>query len=160
VALADKLVLVAILLSTIAVIWALRRSGGRGGQLLAASIVAFNGVALIAMMVGHSLDIASQLYVGRSCEGVEFTYNFRTYSLFLLAAVLTACGTALVQAAFGLTRNTAGATRHGLRSAALTLLVVIPLLPIQLFFASILAVLALVSTVVLALQRVPAEIRE
>jgi hypothetical protein len=47
-----------------------------------------------------------------------------------------------------------------LRSAALTLLVVIPLLPIQLFFASILAVLALVSTVVLALQRVPAEIRE
>jgi hypothetical protein len=61
VALADKLVLVAIALFTIAVIWALRRSGARGGRLLTASIVAFNGVALIAMMVGHSLDIASRL---------------------------------------------------------------------------------------------------
>jgi hypothetical protein len=160
VALADKLVLVAIALFTIAVIWALRRSGARGGRLLTASIVAFNGVALIAMMVGHSLDIASRLYVGRSYEGVELTYNFRIYSLFLLAAVLTACGMALVRAAFGLTRNTAGATRHGLRSAAVTLLVVIPLLPIQSFFAIILTVLALLSTAALALQRVAAQVRE
>jgi hypothetical protein len=155
--LADKLVLVTIALSTIVVTWALLRSGARGGRLVAGSIVAFNGVVLIAMMVGHSLDIASRLYVGRSYEGVALTYNFRIYSLFLLAAVLIACGTALVQAAFGLTRNTAGATRRGLRCAVLTLLVVIPLLPIQLFFAIIHTVLALLSTAVLAWYRVAAE---
>ena len=149
----DRIVLAAIALCSVAFVAVLFRRGTRGQRLFTASVVGFNGIALSAMMLGHTVDIAGRLYIGTSYEGAPMTYDFRRYSLFLLAAVLVACGIALLRAAWGIASGTGDARRNALRAAAVTLAVVVPLLPLQLFFALIHTVLASISVAVVALHR-------
>ena len=84
---------------------------------------------------------------------MPISYDFHRYPLFLLAAVLIACGIALLRAAWGIAGDAVDARRNAQRAPAITLAVVAPLLPIQLFFALMHTVLALIALAVLALHR-------
>jgi hypothetical protein len=152
-ALSDKLVLIAIGIATAALVPILRRRGAGGGRLLVGAWVGFHGIVLIAMMSGHCLDIASRLYIGRGYDGAAMTYNFRVYSLFLLGGLLIACGVQLVRAALATAVSVARGRRRALRAASIAVFVVVPLLPIQLFFALIHTVLAAVTLLTLVLAR-------
>jgi len=149
----DRIVLAVIALCSLALIATLYRRGVRGRRLITATVVGFDGIALSAMMLGHTVDIAWRLYLGTSYEGAPMTYDFRRYSLFLLAAVLIACGIALLRAAWGIAGGAANARRNATRAAAITLAVVAPLLPIQFFFALMHMVLASIALAALALLR-------
>ena len=152
-ALSDKIVLILIAIATLGLVAILRRRGARGAPLLIGAWVGFHCIVLTTMMAGHCFDIASRLYIGRGYDGTSITYNFRVYSLFLLGGLLIACGVELVRAALAIAAGAAGVRGRALRAASVALLVVVPLLPIQLFFALLHTVLAAVTLLTLAVAR-------
>ena len=143
--LSDLAVLAAITLATILWVRWLWRRGVRGRDLLASGWLGFLGLVLIVTLLAHNVDIASRLIVSRGHDGPAFGYNFRFYSLQLLGVVLIGCGVQLVRAAAGLGLGNPAARGSAMRTLALVLLVVVPLIPIQAFFAIPLSVLGAVA---------------
>lgn len=146
----DLVVLISIVLLT--AYWArlLWRRGARGRSLASAIAAAFLGIVLVATMTAHTLDVLSRLWIGTTYQGGTFQYSFRAYSLFLLGAVLITVGIQLLAASLGLGMASERAYRGALFWIAITLLLVLPLVPIQRFFAIPLSVLASVIMLLVA----------
>jgi hypothetical protein len=150
----DLVVLLAIFVSTGWWMVRLHRRGLRGGHYAVASAVALLGLALIVTMTAHCLDVLSRLASGTGYDGAAFVYNFRTYSLLLLGGVLIACGGRLLRVSSLISESSADARLQALRAVLTVLAVVIPLIPIQGFFAIPLCVIAGLA-MLLVLWRVP-----
>lgn len=149
--LSDVAVLVATALFTamfVAVVW---RRGVRGRRLLAAGWLAFFGFMVTDMMLAHSIEIGYHSIVGgTSFTGAEWKFDFRTYSLQLLGAVLIWQGVRSILAAFGIARGDVSARRAAFVSMGLVLAVVAPLIYIHAFFGYLLSGLSVVSMLVVA----------
>jgi len=126
----------------LAVAFALRaRRAGRGGIPIAlASLTLFAGCMVSVLAVLHATTIVS-LRIAAWQRGGGFGYDFRFYSLILLAGVLVAAGAGLVRHAPGLSRGEPEAWRKTLVTLVALLAVSAPLAPLQAFAIGV-AVLA------------------
>jgi hypothetical protein len=106
-----------------------------------AMAAAFYGIVLIVSMTAHIVDILSRWYVGRGYHGTPLGYDFRLYSLLLLGVLLATLGLRLVRSALRLSRGDPAGRSGALATAGLALIAVVPLIPIQRFFAVPLSVL-------------------
>jgi hypothetical protein len=138
----DLVVLLGIFVSTGWWMLHLHRRGLRGGRYAAASAVAFLGLALVLTMTAHCIDVLSRLAVGTGYDGAAFVYNFRTYSLMLLGAILIACGARLVRVSLLIGASGTEARVQAIRAVLMVLALVAPLIPIQGVFAIPLCVVA------------------
>lgn len=159
--LADLLVLAVLGLATPAAVVLLWRAGLRRLRLAAAGWFAFLGVVLTATMVAHELDILLGFLRGTRYDGSAWTYDFRTYALHLLGAVLIVQGVRTLASVRAFAMRTDGrATRPlsgAVRAALVTLAVVVPLLPVHAVFALPLTVIAVAAVGLwAALQRAEA----
>lgn len=150
--LTDIAVLLVLALTLPTAITLLRRRGVRGRRLLVAGWTALLGLVLVTTMLSHSADIGRNLYLGaRTGSGAPWSYNFRTYALFLLAGVLIAQGVRMLLAVAAMARGEDAGRADALRAAGVTLAVVAPLVPVHHFFAVPLTGIAAVAVVLLAL---------
>jgi hypothetical protein len=117
------------------------RRGARRGRLAAAIAAAIYGVVLTVSMTAHNVDILSRWYIGERYDGTPLVYDFRLYSMFLLGAVLTVCGARLLQASAAIGSGDARGRSMAAWAAGCALTAVVPLIPIQSFFAVPLSVL-------------------
>ena len=150
----DLTVLLAILLGTGAAVRRLRRRGARRRALLLAGWAAFQGVALVAMMTAHSVEILYHLAAGHDTfAGTPWTYDFRTYSLLLLGAVLGAQGGWFLSLAPGLGAGDPEARRAAVRAKLVLLATVLPIVPVHAFFGVILGTMGGVGLLMLLVAR-------
>ena len=149
-ALTDIVVLLVIGIGTTTSTILLWRRNIRGRSLFAAAWLSFYGLALTASMLAHSVEIiyraATRLDAG---GGFASIYNFRLYSLLLLAALLIWAGIQCLRAAPLLGRGSAEARRAALRASGVALAIVAPLIPIQAVFGTLLTVLSVLSLLML-----------
>lgn len=136
-------------------VWLWRR-GTRGGPLLTAGCAAFYGVVLAVTMAAHSADVLSRLVVGTGHGGAAFVYDFRTYALLLLGALLFACGSGILRTVPGLGGRSGAARSTALRMTLLSLAVVAPLIPIHGVFAIPVTGIGLLTLLVLRFARADA----
>jgi hypothetical protein len=112
------------------------------------------GLALVISMLAHTIEITWHFVRGDAqFSGEPWTYDFRTYSLVLLAAVLIAVGLGVLEAASALSRDRIGSAKRGAALSVATLAIVLPLIPIQPLFGLMFSVLAALSLLVLAALR-------
>jgi hypothetical protein len=95
----------------------------------------FLGLVLLCTMSAHLIEILGRLVVGTSSVGTALPYDFRAYSLLLLGVVLVASGVYLMRQAGALGRGEPGARAAAVRGVIVVLLLNVPLIPIQAFFA-------------------------
>lgn len=148
--LTDLLVLLVAIAGTIASAVLLRRGGQRGRGLATGVWFSFYGLMLTAMMVAHSAEILYRSFSASRIGGSAPAYDFRVYSLHLLAALLVWAGVVCLRAAPALARGGEEARRTALRASAGTLALVAPLIPLQPLFGSLLTALSLLSFLMLA----------
>ena len=150
----DIAVLLGIFLGTGAAIVRIRRSGARSRRLLLGGWAAFQGVTLVAMMGAHSAEIVYHLVTGGTrFDGTAWAYDFRSYSLLLMGAVLGAIGVRFIRLSPELGRGEPSARRGAVRAKLALLAVVFPLLPIHPFFGVILTTVGSVGLLMLLLAR-------
>jgi hypothetical protein len=150
----DIAVLLSIATGTGAALWLLRARGARKRRLLLGGWAAFQGATLVAMMTAHSVEILYHLAAGHeTIAGTPWRYDFRTYSLLLLGAVLSGVGIHLLRLAAALGRGEGGARRRGVWTELALLAVVAPLIPVHAFFGVILTTLAGLGVIILLLAR-------
>jgi hypothetical protein len=146
----DRVVLVSVVLGCIGLGVRLWRRGARR-RLLASAIVAGSyGVVLTVSMAAHIVDILWRWYVGHTYAGTPLVYDFRLYSLLLLGVALIACGMSLLRAADALASGEVRGRGSAAAAAACALAIVLPLIPIQSFFAVPLSVLGALVLLLLA----------
>ena len=137
-----------LLVITLGSVWFSRtlwRMGARGWQYAVAWSVRFLGLVLVTTMAAHLLEVMSRILVGLSFQGSPFPYDFRAYSLLLLGAVMVAVGAYLIHVAGVIGRGDNRARRDALRGVLVVLLLVVPLIPIQAFFAVPLSIIGGIS---------------
>jgi hypothetical protein len=146
----DLVVLVCVVLGCIGFGVRVWRRGARR-RLLAGAIAAGSyGIVLTVSMSAHIVDILSRWSVGQGYDGTLIAYDFRLYSLLLLGGILTACGVRLLRAAGALADGDARGRASAAVAATCALVLVLPLIPIQSFFAVPLSVLGTLVLLVLA----------
>jgi hypothetical protein len=150
----EKIVLIGVLAAGAALAVALRRGGARGVMFAGAMAAGVYGIVLTVSMTAHIVDILSRWYIGRGYDGTSFGYDFRLYSLVLLGVLLTALGVRLVRAALRMSRGEPAGRSGALVAAGLATIVVVPLIPIQRFFAVPFSVLGAIVLLILALVKV------
>lgn len=153
----DLLVLLGITVSTGYWVRLLRGRGLRGRGLALSSAVAFLGLVLIVTMTAHCLDVLARLAIGSGYDGRPLGYNFRVYSLLLLGLVLIACGLRLLRLSLAIGAQTREMRGPALRALATVLILVVPLIPIQGFFAIPLSALSGVLLLVVLRRAQPGE---
>jgi hypothetical protein len=153
-AISDVFVLVGVLLGT-ALLFSWHRSAhARGRALFVATWLGFFGLFLVLSMLAHTIEISWHLLRGDAqISGEPWTYDFRTYGLLLLGAVLMAIGGGVLWAAANLSRGRDVGRRTGAVLTIATLAVALPLIPIQAFFGVLVTGLAGVTLLVLAVTR-------
>jgi hypothetical protein len=105
-------------------------------------------------MLAHTVEITWHFVRGDTqFSGEPWTYDFRAYSLVLLAAVLIAIGIGVLKTASELSRDRIGSAKRGAALSIVTLAVVLPLIPIQPLFGLMFSVLAALTLLVLAALR-------
>ena len=133
-----------------------RRRGARGRQFAGATLLGFSGATLTTMLAAHNAEIVYRL-LGNPLDGMPpLKYDFRSYSLLLLGALLMVQGISVFRAAAAVSRGDAAAHRVAVRAGLVVLAVGAPIIPIHLFFGPITTVLALLALGGSALAR-PAE---
>jgi hypothetical protein len=148
----DQLVLAGVAIGTPLAAFLLRRRGARGRLWFSASWLAFFGIALLLMMSAHTVEVIyNTIHGGKTIEGSAWGYNFRTYSLLLLAGVLLSQAVRALRAAALLARGDGAARKRALSAAAIVLAVSAPLIPVHAFFGMIWTVLGALTLAVLAL---------
>ena len=101
-----------------------------------------DGMVLAIAMSVDIVDILSRWHLGQRHDGTPLVMGFHLYSLLLLGTVLTALGLWLLRAAVSLaTGDARGLFSHALGATLCALAIVVPLIPIQAFFAVPLSVL-------------------
>ena len=147
----DVLVLVGTLLGTALLFSWYRSVHARGRSLFGATWLGFFGLFLVLSMLAHTVEIVWHLVRGDTqISGEPWAYDFRSYSLLLLGAVLMAIGVGALRAAANLSRGRGNGRRTAVVLTAATLVVTLPLIPIQAFFGMIVSALAAITLVVLA----------
>ena len=144
----DLVVLGIIACGTPIAVFLLRQRGARGRRLLAASVLAFFGLVLSAMMGAHSVEITYHLVAGDTrITGEPWQFDFHFYALHLLSAVLIWQGLR----ALGLAWRVAGAEHvtvwRVLQPMLVTLALAAPLSAVHAFFGvmyTVLSALALI----------------
>ena len=126
------------------------RLGLRGGRLAIVAFAMFYGLAMISALGMHCLDVLYALTnrLKHFDTGAPFGWDWRTYSLLLFGVLLVWLGAQCLRRALRMGRGDASARAEFLRLAAVTLLIVLPVIPIQAFFgvvASVLSVIALLA---------------
>jgi hypothetical protein len=124
------------------------RRGLRGGRLAVVVVAMFYGLAAISALGMHCLDVlyAWSHHHTSFGTGKPFTWDFHTYSLLLFGGLGLWLGAQCLRRALRIGRGDASARSEFLRFAGVTLLIVLPLVPIQPMFgvaSSFLSVIAL-----------------
>jgi len=145
----DLVVLLVIITLTITSAILLWRRGIRGRSLFAAAWLSFYGLVLTGAMLAHSAEVVTRAVARAASSDFESIYDFRLYSLLLLAALLIWAGVQCLRAAPGLSRGSAEARRSAVRASVVVLAIVAPLIPIQAVFGTLLTVLSILSLLVL-----------
>lgn len=148
----DIAVLVVIVVGTLFLTHRLWRSGARGIRYAVALNLCFLGLVLVATMTAHQVDILYKLSHGTTPQGAVFRYDFRGYSLLLLGVLLAAAGVFLLRAGGEIGRG-AGSLRAARRIVVGVLVLVVPLIPIQAFFAIPLSVIGGICVTLLLLSK-------
>jgi hypothetical protein len=150
----DIFVLVGVLLGT-GLLFSWHRSvHARGRALVAATWLGFFGLFLVLSMLAHTVEIAWHLLRGDvQISGEPWTYDFRTYGLLLLGAVLMGIGAGVLGAGADLSRGRGNGRRTATVLTIAALAVVLPLIPIQAFFGVLVSGLAGITLLVLAATR-------
>jgi hypothetical protein len=146
----DPIVLGLLLVSLIGSVIYQWRRGLRGGRLAIVSFAMFYGLAMISALSMHCLDVLYALThrLKHFDTGATFGWDWRTYSLLLFGMLLVWLGTQCLRRALRMGRGDTSARPAFLRLAAVTLLIVLPVIPIQAFFGivgSALSVIALLA---------------
>lgn len=150
----DSIVLTGVAVGTPVAAMLLRRSGARGRLWFSATWLAFFGLALTLMMSAHTVEVVyNAWHGGLTVDGATWTYNFRTYSLLLLAAVLLAPAVRALRAVPRLARGERDARRRALSAAGIVLAVSVPLIPVHAFFGVMWTSISAVTLLVLATTR-------
>lgn len=150
----DLVVLLTVIFATCTASKLLWRRGVRRRRLLAGVWLSFYGLLLVAMMVAHSAEILYRAYTGgTTIEDSAWAYDFRTYSLHLLGAVLIWQGITVIRSVLALSAGSPVSSPQVTRAVWVTLAVVSALIPIQVFFGVLLTSLSVISLVVLAVAR-------
>ena len=149
----DLVVLVGVIAASIAISLRLWRIGARGTRLMRAAATGSYGMVLAIAMSAHIVDILSRWHLGQRHDGTPLVYGFHLYSLLLLGTVLTALGLWLLRAAVSLATGDARGRSHALGATLCALAIVVPLIPIQAFFAVPLSVLGGVVLLLLLVGR-------
>lgn len=148
----DQLVLAGVAIGAPLAAVLLRRRGARGRAWFSATWLAFFGIALLLMMSAHTVEVIyNTIRGGKTIEGTPWAYNFRTYSLLLLAGVLLSQAIRALRAALLLARGDSAGRKRALSAAAIVLAVSAPLIPVHAFFGMIWTVLSALTLVILAL---------
>lgn len=148
----DIAVLVVIVVGTVFLTHRLWRNGARGMRYAVTLSLCFLGLVLVATMTAHLVDILYKLSHGTTPQGALFRYDFRVYSLLLLGVLLAAAGLFLLRSGGGIGRG-AGSLLAARRIVVGVLLLVVPLIPIQAFFAIPLSVIAGICLTLLLLSK-------
>ena len=110
--------------------------------------LAFYGLAISTMMLGHNTENLYQAVAGKT-----WTYDFRFYSLQLLGILLIGCVTRYLWAVIILTRGEIAGRRMALVNTMVVLAIVLPLIPLQPLFAGILTGLGIITLLILILMK-------
>ena len=150
----DQVVLLGVAIATPLSVILLRRRGARGRHWLSASFLAFFGSALLLMMTTHTVEVVyNTMRGGKTIEGSAWAYNFRTYSLLLLAGVLLSQALRALRVVPALGRGDPAARNKALSAAAIVLAVSAPLMPVHAFFGIMWTVISALTLIVLLLTR-------
>ena len=150
----DQIVLLGVAIATPLTVILLRRRGAHGRDWFSASWLAFFGIALLLMMSTHTVEVVyNAVRGGRTIEGQPWAYNFRTYSLLLLAGVLLSQAVRALRVLPRVARGEARGWRIALSAAAIVLAVSAPLIPVHAFFGVMWTVISALTLIVLALTR-------
>jgi hypothetical protein len=146
----DPIVLGLLLVSLIGSVIYQWRRGLRGGRLAVVSFAMFYSLAMISALGMHCLDVLYALThrLKHFDTGQAFGWDWRTYSLLLFGVLLIWFGVQCLRRALRMGRGDANARAEFLRLAAVTLLIVAPVIPIQALFGvvgSALSVIALLT---------------
>ena len=144
----DPIVLGLLIVSLIGSLAYQRRRGLRGGRLAVVTFAMFYGLAVIAALGMHDVDVLYGLthHLTSFGTGKPFAWNWHTYSLLLFGVLMVWFGARCVRYAVWMGRGDASARTAFLRLAFVLLLIVLPIVWIQPFFGvagSVLSVIAL-----------------
>ncbi len=144
----DLIALLLLFLGTAISARLLWRNNIRGWNFFSMVWLAFYGLAISTMMLGHNTE---NLY--QAAESTTWTYDFRFYSLQLLGILLIGCGIRYLWAVIRLTRGEVAGRRMALVNTMVVLAIVLPLIPLQPLFAGILTGLGIITLLVLMLMK-------
>ena len=114
-----------------------RRAGARGRVLAAAGWAFWTGLVITVLLALHCVQITSMAFSGVYTSATGFAYDFRYYSLMLLAAVLLPQGARMLKCAWALARGREEAGSRLTRASVVVLAVTLPLIPIQMMAATL-----------------------
>ena len=139
--------LIASLIGSLAYQW---RRGLRGGRLAVVAFAMFYGLAVIAALGMHCLDVLYGLthHLKSFGTGKPFAWDWHTYSLLLFGVLMIWLGAQCVRRAVRMGRGDASARGEFLQLAGVMLLVVLPIIPIQPFFGAIGTALSVIALLV------------
>ena len=126
------------------------RHGLRGGRLAVVAFAMFYGLAVIAALGMHCLDVLYGLThrLKSFGTGKTFAWDWHTYSLLLFGVLMIWLGAQGVRRALRMGRGDTGARGEFLQLAGVMLLIVLPLIPIQPFFAVVGTALSVIALLV------------
>jgi hypothetical protein len=149
----DPIVLGLLLLSLFGSLAYQWRRGLRGGRLAVVTYAMFYGLAVISALGMHCLDVLYGLTHGLKSFGTgkAFAWDWHTYSLLLFGVLMIWLGVRYLRGALRMGRGDASARVELLRLTGVLLLIVLPLIPIQAFFAVVAAGLSVIGLLVIGL---------
>ena len=149
----DPIVLGLLLLSLVGSLVYQWRRGLRGGRLAVVTYAMFYGLAVISALSMHCLDVLYGLTHGLKSFGTgkAFAWDWRTYSLLLFGMLMIWLGVRYLRGALRMGRGDASARGELLRLTGVLLLIVLPLIPIQAFFAVIASALSVIGLLAIGL---------
>ena len=110
----------------------------------------FFGLALCTLILGHLAEILHQKIVKKIFDdNNSWTYDFRFYSLIMMGVLLAGCGIRYLWAVRTLSREGMAGRRITLTTTLFVLVIVVPLIPIQPFFATVLSSLGFATLLIL-----------
>ena len=129
------------------------RRGLRGGRLAVVTLAMFYGLAVIAALGMHSVDVLYGLThrLKSFSTGRTFGWDWHTYSLLLFGVLMVWLGARCVRYALWMGRGDAGARTQFLRLAFVMLLVVLPIVWIQPLFGMVGSLLSVIALLVVGL---------
>ena len=149
----DPIVLGLLLVSLIGSLVYQWRRGLRGGRLAVVTVAMFYGLAAIVALSMHCVDVLYG-YSHRNTSfstGKPFAWDWHTYSLLLFGVLMIWLGVQCLRRALRLGRGDAGARAEFLRLSGVTLLIVLPIVPIQPLFGVVGAGLSVIALLAVGL---------